>query len=204
MLNVPIMVIRQKTLNQIRESAMIRKIVCGTALMCCAVASHAAEQTFDWSYTGAWDDSRQVFVETRRIAGRFVVDDVDQDGTFTMPEVRSFAVNGVSWINCSGTMSCGLYDFAYTPGGPLDFYGSMSSDGRELYLPNFYHMIDTTRGYYSDGIEWPSGALDIVFSYFTDRTRFAISPVPEPQSWLMLGAGLALLSAASRRRSVKT
>ncbi|MFB9242735.1 hypothetical protein IV454_21325 [Massilia antarctica] len=38
---------------------------------------------------------------------------------------------------------------------------------------------------------------------FTAQTKFAISAVAGPQTWLMLGAGIGLLSAAKGRRSRK-
>lgn len=177
---------------------MIRKILCGAALMCCALSGHAAEQGFDWTYTGFWSENYQEFLPDRQIKGRFIVDDVDQNGIFTASEVRSFKVGGTSWTNCSGNISCRLNAFSYTPGGTLSFNANYTRDDTEYFSLRSYELIDATK-YYSQVYEWIGGPLDRNVFNFTSETRFAISPVPEPQTWLMLGAGLALLGAARRR-----
>ncbi|MCE3604182.1 PEP-CTERM sorting domain-containing protein [Massilia sp. P8910] len=107
-------------------------------------------------------------------------------------------------MNCTGARRCGLSEFSFTPGGALTFdaydsveYGiwreGWSRTSRGFQAGSRFYTV-----YENDWTVASSADYD-----FTARTKFAISAVPEPQTWLMLGAGMALPGAAKRRRSRK-
>ena len=50
------------------------------------------------------------------------------------------------------------------------------------------------------------GSGSFLVDYTTDAvllTSFQTAPVPEPQTWILLGAGLALLGAVKRRTGLR-
>lgn len=60
-----------------------------------------------------------------------------------------------------------------------------------------YNPVDGTLMSFS----WqPTAGAGVVTSDISDRTIASISAVPEPSSWAMLGAGLALVGVARRRK----
>ncbi|HEX8614326.1 MAG TPA: PEP-CTERM sorting domain-containing protein [Telluria sp.] len=192
---------------------MVKKMICGLALMGCALSSQAAEQGFDWSYTGfipSYSSERQPMPEYGEfnpghvLKGRFFAEDRNLDGAFSAAEVTSFTVYGESFMNCTGVRECGLQAFSYTPGGALTFdvydsveYGSYGSGwsrtSRTYNASNRFYTV-----YEND---WSQSGASAVDYNFTAQTTFAISAVPEPQTWLMLGAGIALLGMVKRRRA---
>ncbi|HEX8614327.1 MAG TPA: PEP-CTERM sorting domain-containing protein [Telluria sp.] len=193
---------------------MIKKMMCGLALMGCALSSQAAVQGFDWSYTGflpsIWSESQPQpqygqFDPSRQYKGRFFAEDRDLNGVFSLAEVTSFTIAGQSFLNCTGRPVCSLSAFSYTPGGALTFdayqnytYGSPG----EGWESRSYIYVAADRFWTTQQNDWShTGASGSNFD-FTAQTKFAISAVPEPQTWLMLGAGIALLGAVKRRRAL--
>ncbi|MDQ1922513.1 PEP-CTERM sorting domain-containing protein [Massilia pseudoviolaceinigra] len=197
---------------------MVKKLMCGLALMGCAMSSQAAVQGFDWTFSGftphwssemtPWGEDGH-FDPSTTFTGRFFAEDLDKNGSFSLSEVTLFSIGGQSKLDCKAPERCGLTTFSYTPGSVLNFdaydvseYGQWGS-GWSRYT-NSYR---TGSEFYSvTENDWSmSGARS--YSYvFKPETKFAISAisaVPEPQTWLMMGAGLALLGAAKRRRSRK-
>jgi hypothetical protein len=195
---------------------MIKKMMCGLALMGSALSSQAAVQGFDWTYTGFLPSyssenspapSYRPFDPNNVLQGRFYAEDLDNNGTFSRAEVTSFTIGGESFMGCAGVRRCDLFDLSYTPGSPLQFdaydstvFGVWGSGSWET-TTNSYLAGKSFYAVYER--EWsPVGG--VIYRYkFTPETKFAISPVPEPQTWLMLGAGIALLGAVKRRRSHK-
>ncbi|CUI09077.1 PEP-CTERM sorting domain-containing protein [Massilia antarctica] len=190
---------------------MIKKMICGLALMGCALSSQAAVQGFDWSYTGFlpsyWSEVQPQPVYGSydpgyMLKGRFFAEDRDLNGVFSIQEITSFTIGSQSFMNCTGARECKLRDFSYTPGGALNFYAFDSVEygtygsgwSRTSTSYSSRGGFDTT---YENDWSW-SGERGIAHE-ITPQTKFAISPVPEPQTWLMLGAGIALLGAAKRR-----
>jgi hypothetical protein len=192
---------------------MIKKLMCGLALAGSALSSQAAVQGFDWSYSGftpsrsseqfPWGEYGD-FDPRTRFSGRFYAEDLDNNGTFSMAEVRSFTIDGQSFFGCSGYKICGLSSFSYTPGSAFAFdaydqyeYGVWGSG----WTRNTRTFRTGDRFYTNYENDWSSSGASNYSYHFTPETKFAISAVPEPQTWLMLGAGIALLGALKRRRS---
>lgn len=107
-------------------------------------------------------------------------------------------------MNCTGVRECSLRSFSYTPGTTLNFdavdsveYGEYGS-GWTRY--GYAYRATDSFSFVEESDRSQPRSADYLF---TADTEFAISPVPEPHTYLMLGAGLALLGAAKRRRSNK-
>jgi hypothetical protein len=194
---------------------MLKKLAAGLALMGCALSSHAEVQGFDWSFSGFvphWSSEMDPagydgpFNLNTTLTGRFFAEDRDQDGSFSRSEVISFSVGNQSMLNCTGQQRCALSSFSFTPGSVLSFdaynsseygkYGSGWSRTTHSYTTGnrFYTMWEN---------DWSQSGASGSVEKFTSETRFAISAVPEPQTWLMLGAGIALLGVVKRRRAGK-
>ncbi|HEX8614328.1 MAG TPA: PEP-CTERM sorting domain-containing protein [Telluria sp.] len=191
---------------------MLKKMICAMALMGSALSSQAAVQGFDWTYTGflpsyASESSPAPqygpFNPNHVLQGRFYAEDLDNNGTFSTAEVTSFTIYGKSYMDCTGARRCDLFNLSYTPGSLLQF-DAYDSTVSGTWGSGWWET--TTRSYLAGASfytvyenEW---SLASTYRYtFTPETKFAISPVPEPQTWLMLGAGMALLGAVKRRRS---
>ncbi|MDQ1922509.1 PEP-CTERM sorting domain-containing protein [Massilia pseudoviolaceinigra] len=193
---------------------MIKKMMCGLALMGCALSSHAQVQGFDWSYSGfvpvfstASSPQPQYgpFDPNYVLKGRFYAEDRDHNGTFSGSELISFTIYGNSFLNCTGSVRCGMSDFSYTPGSVLNFDTySVTQTGQwgTGWWEQTVHSYRANDSFYSVyETDWNPNGGSVYRHNFTPETKFAISAVPEPQTWLMLGAGIALLGAAKRRRS---
>lgn len=171
---------------------MLKKSLLALALMSGALSANAAEQGYDWSFQGVAVEG--VFDASEKITGRFVVDDRNADGVFSNDEVVSFFFENNEFTRCCD--STYLSDFAYTPGGQLDFRLSVTwyEFGNRATFLTANKEIVRWRGWYE------SQHMEIVDYKWTDQTRLTVSAVPEPQTWLMLGAGLLLTAGATRRR----
>ncbi|HEX8614329.1 MAG TPA: PEP-CTERM sorting domain-containing protein [Telluria sp.] len=192
---------------------MIKKLMGALALMGCAMSSQAAVQGYDWSFTGFlphWASETSPwgydgdFDPTATVTGRFFADDLDKNGSFSLSEVTAFSVSGQSKLNCTAPERCGLRSFSYTPGAALEFYAfdtaAYGQWGNGWSSTTHYYRTDT--GFTTlDENDWSSSGGRSYSKLLTPETKFAISAVPEPQTWLMLGAGIALLGVVKRRRA---
>lgn len=170
-------------------------------LLSCGLTAHAATQTFDFRYSSPeWSLAH---------TGSFSGDDVNADGIFSKDEVATFRFGGINFLPgaqpSSGTRS--LDSFSYQPGNTLAFRANWSYSGSHYGFFNFpgnrleyaYYEAD----FWCDGPRcyWPTN-----YEYGSDNVTFSITnttPVPEPESWLMLGAGLAVVGATRRKLSRK-
>jgi hypothetical protein len=171
---------------------MFKKSLLALALMSSALSASAAVQTFDWSYKGLIE--RNTFDPDLEVRGRFMVDDKNADGTFSRDEVLSFVHLGKEFIL---SYFNGVHEFSFTPGGTLNFHANVAWSNSQY---NYGARIVTGE---SAGVSWfdsSSGSNGFSEYYWTNQTRLTVAAVPEPQTWLMLGAGLLLTAGATRRR----
>lgn len=187
---------------------MLRKIAaCGLVLG--ALNSHAAEQTYEFTFTGA-RPLYGVFDATISTGGSFVVDDLNGDGVFTLPEVTAFTYDAQTAQNCgtSPLITCTLSAFNYDPNSTLTLEYRYSHRSSDPGTPPFgggsvSDSISITSGYSYWGhfFDFGEGSYDIY--EVTPETRLSVSAVPEPQTYLMLGAGLLAVGALHRRARAK-
>ncbi|MDQ1829227.1 PEP-CTERM sorting domain-containing protein [Massilia scottii] len=135
---------------------MLKKLLCGAAMMACTMSAHAEGKVFDFSYQNLFQDYRDV---TDVLKGQFSVEDKNGDGVYSVSELIAFEFADRATTYYTG-ISGERYGFtSWSTGGGAPYYT-----------------------YY----EW------------TNDTQFTVTAVPEPQTYMMFGAGLLALAAAAR------
>lgn len=172
----------------------MKKMLAGMALLACLSPLQAAEQQFDWSFRYFGDYWGPDLVD-QRIYGSFIVDDVNADGVFEQSELKGLYYGAVDYVTCAG---CTIDRFTFTPNGAIDFKIAQVVENES----GWYRTdVDVGRSYgYVFWASW-GGEPSQGGGRWVDQTIATVTAVPEPQTYLMLGAGLlALLGAARKRR----
>lgn len=172
---------------------MIKQLASGAALLACLLPAQAAIQTYEWSFTN-FLDLEGGWPENTSIKGSFTVEDVNGNGAFEASELRSLVYSYTDYVNCA---ACTISRFSYTPGGTLDFdirkreYFDWGSASQGINVGHSWEHFSAASGYepYINGGRW------------TDNTIASVSAVPEPGTYLMLGAGLLAVAGLARRRA---
>ncbi|MDQ1919300.1 PEP-CTERM sorting domain-containing protein [Massilia pseudoviolaceinigra] len=182
---------------------MLKKLLCGAAMMACAMSAHAEVKVFDFSYQNFFQDYRDV---TDILKGQFSVEDKNGDGVYGASELIAFKFVNHSYAPCANESgdnetSCSINSFSYQPGGLLNF--SMDKTRRNDWSDTYYTARSGDRYGFTS---WSSGGGQPYYTAYlwTENTQFSITAVPEPQTYMMLGAGLLALFGAARRRSAST
>ncbi|WP_229423787.1 PEP-CTERM sorting domain-containing protein [Massilia frigida] len=176
---------------------MFMKLASCAALTLCALTANAADQAYEWSFQGFAYKGGPDFFPDAKITGQFVVNDLNQDGIFDLTEVKSFTYDMVGKQPCinAGNITCSLSTFSYNPAGALsfdyEFRRSSESSGHHDWVHSGKNW-----GY---AMWWGGDGEDVGYTWDA-RTVATITAVPEPHSYLMLGAGLLSLAAFTRRR----
>ncbi|MFP5390701.1 MAG: PEP-CTERM sorting domain-containing protein [Gammaproteobacteria bacterium] len=171
----------------------MRKLLIGAALLISLSPLQAAEQTFEWSFKNFGDYWGYDIISETTISGTFAVDDLNGDGKFEQSELKLFEYQGYDLTTCSG---CTISRFSFDPAGALDF--GIRRDVSYEYGRSIT-VVDV--GAYYANVFFPySGEPGEFGGRWVDQTVATVTAVPEPHTYMMLGAGLLALAGAARRR----
>jgi hypothetical protein len=190
--------------------SMLKKVMLIAALGACSLA-HATVHELKATYTGLADYVTGVFDPARTTSVYVSVNDMNEDGKFTVDEVTSFSsqylrIGGFEIElegRCSreGSSSWCLKEFSYNGGKDLTFegwYSTWDSDTHSTeYALSGSEMYSTFQ--FTDG----DGHTTVEGVRWTPQTRLTVTvtpAVPEPSTYAMLGTGLGALALMARRR----
>ncbi|GGY35096.1 hypothetical protein GCM10007387_16330 [Pseudoduganella albidiflava] len=199
---------------------MIKKMVCGAVLAAMgSLAQAAAPALTEWEFTwkgfyvfpgggSGWDDPELTFT------GRFAGTDGNSDGILALGELTSltFEHDDYNYAACppaTATDECNLASFSYSEASGLELKASnvwySAAPGSEAWWVGESTSYDTSYGIeqVDFGYQMPGEYYTRTFTDYTVKTVTQISPVPEPATYAMLGAGLLLLGAARKSRQKK-
>lgn len=189
----------------------MKKILMSVVGALSLVSAQAAEQNWSFSYTGMYLSQwrgDEFWDANKVMSGMFSGNDSNHDGVLTRNEVTHFTIDGtgLDFANCANSdmyFTCNLADnfrFQIGVNPPVFFAHSFEViEGEGLYQNDYrqsghnYHVTPWLNAG-GNGSDW----------MVTSATRFVINgqtaPVPEPESWAMMLAGMGLLGMVVRRR----
>ncbi|UOD27589.1 PEP-CTERM sorting domain-containing protein [Massilia violaceinigra] len=179
---------------------MFMKLASCAALTLCALTANAADQVYQWSFQGFTEKYSDVFDPDAKISGQFIVNDLNQDGNFDLTELKSFTYDTLAHVPCAnvGNITCAVSTFSYNPAGALSF----NYDLRETGNSSGTHFFINTGANWGNA-SWTATDGRDFGHYWAPETVMTVTAVPEPHSYLMLGAGLLALAGFTRRRNRK-
>lgn len=192
------------------ESIMFKTVILA-GLLAASCAASAATDTWTFTYQGFQNQSTGMFSSDAIFTGSFSGNDVNRNGVIEKSELSSLFIDSIDYATCAagtGTFfRCGMENFSYEIGGKLDFTTSLDSIDPQTYAGETF--------YYQTGVlayerRFNAQAATLEDLRWTNRTQFAISggptsgaeipAIPEPGTWAMLAAGLAVITGAALRR----
>ncbi|GGC17271.1 PEP-CTERM sorting domain-containing protein [Pseudoduganella buxea] len=185
---------------------MLKQLACAVFLAVSA-AGVSAQTHWDFMYTGFEHQETGIFDPTLQIQGSFDGVDADLDGILEHNEVTSFTLDTLEYVdNPDGCRinSCSLLSFSYgTHSGKLNFESS------SYYADDFNYSYSSVIAGVRSAHQGANGSGESFTTtlVWTDQTKFWIypvaTPVPEPSTMAMLGAGLLAVGLVRRRERSK-
>ncbi|OEZ97839.1 PEP-CTERM sorting domain-containing protein [Duganella sp. HH101] len=184
---------------------MLKKIIISGLLAASTTLAHAdtpAPTRWAFSWTGFYSTLEYGFFPDYKYSGTFGGVDADHDGVIALNELTELKIDGVDYATCNG--HCGVTSFSYKVGGALSFLAGESHSYGEYPEPGW---SDTSLEYeagvairYTVSYQMHYESWTYFFTPATVETITQLTPVPEPESYAMLGAGLLLLAGVARSR----
>ena len=178
----------------------MKHLVSTCVLLFCSALSHA--QSWNFSYTGFYDQEAALFMPELRIAGSFSGVDANRDGVLERGELSSLLIDGKDYVACAADSNayyyCGADSFRFAHGAGLAFdLGEYGSDPEGLVGGG--HLITTGDMRYEYRFD-PVSTTERHLRW-TDGTLLSVVPaIPEAPAWAMLVVGLFGIKALLTRR----
>lgn len=182
---------------------MVKNILIGTLAACCMSANAADTQTWNFEWSGYFEADGSNVPVHRTFRGSFSAVDLNADQIILTDELTAFTIQDNSLMPCR-TTECEVGDFTYSGSNNLSFYASQYSydpgsegwpaESNERYWDTFLGAVVEVHcsGTGCDNIE-------VLNALPGDRMTVTLA-VPEPGTYLMLGAGLMGLGIFHRRK----
>jgi hypothetical protein len=156
-----------------------------SALVACSAQAETVPHAF--RFTGFFHEQTAQWLPDASLIGSFEGDDANGNGIYELGELSSFFLGEQPYIGgCREADICGLFEFSYVRGGPLNFSASWGvfDENFEAYAGGSVRAGDFARSF---------SPLGSQVYLWRPETIFSISPVPEPAVFAMLALGLALI-----------
>lgn len=184
---------------------MLKKIIISGILAASAALAHAespAPSRWAFTWTGFYLDMESSFKPNASWSGTFGGVDANHDGVLALNELTELTIEGVDYATCQG--NCGVTSFSYVPGGELSFLAGERHSWSDNEWPYYYaSSLEYEAGVairFADQFGMHYESWTYFFTPQTVTTITRLAPVPEPESFAMLGAGLLLLAGVARSR----
>lgn len=177
-------------------------------LLSLGMAQQATADTWQFSYTGFYNEQNYTFDPNYVISGSFSGTDTNHDNVIELSELSSLNISSdAGYLTCGGDNNayhyCGM-SFSYNPGTRKLYFNVLETGTDPEGIRNTFVSVETGAEY-TDAIFFPwQTRYNAQYSWTAD-TAFAVTgpgtaPVPEPGTYAMLLAGLGLVGAFARRK----
>lgn len=177
----------------------------GAALLLTA-ASALSAQAATYKYTGKEFAFDGINPTNSRVLASFTFNVAD-DYSGSLDGFRGSQTNQITWSGSAGALKLSSsesnylnqYHFQLENGIVKAWHFSMSNDLGEIMSLSANHVRYAPNEAIDQATVWAPWVAGAVLT--GDQGSWTTSPVPEPASYLMLGAGLAILLAARRKQT---
>ncbi|MQA21532.1 PEP-CTERM sorting domain-containing protein [Rugamonas rivuli] len=184
---------------------MLKKIIISGLLAASATLAHAdtpAPTRWAFLWTGFYADYDQSFHPEYYENGTFGGVDANHDGVIGLNELSELKIDGIDYVtsNCQGT--CSVISFSYVLGGELSFLARnrLTWNAGDVTVINAVEYETGVAIRYTTSYGGHHDDASYFFTPKTVETITQLTPVPEPESYAMLGAGLLLLAGVARSK----